>query len=76
MIDKPERFEPERAEELRTAVREAFEQDHKLRLADVVFERGPRGEVGVVIQTSTRSPDGGRTCCPLRRNRQGGTSRS
>jgi hypothetical protein len=54
MIEKPERFEPERAKEIREAMREAFAGDEKLRLADVVFERGPEipeGEVGVVLQT-------------------------
>ena len=51
------RFEPERAKEVRDAVREAFVDDHKLKLADVVFERGPRipdGEVGVIVQTAKK----------------------
>ena len=49
------RFEPERAKEVRDAVRGAFVDDHKLRLADVVFERGqqiPDGEVGIIVQTA------------------------
>jgi hypothetical protein len=49
-----ERFEPRRADEIRAAMRAEFAGDEKLRLADVVFERGPQipdGEVGVVLQT-------------------------
>lgn len=56
-IESAERFEPERAEEIREAVREAFVDDEKLRLADVVFERAPQkpdGEAGVIVQTARK----------------------
>jgi len=56
-IGTAHRFEPERAEELRAAVRGAFPDDGKLRLADVVFERAaqkPEGEAGVIVQTARK----------------------
>ena len=52
-----ERFEPERAKEIRDAVRKAFGQHEDLALADVVFERGPEcveGEAGIVVQSRWR----------------------
>lgn len=54
-IQRPERFEPDGADKIREAVREAFVDDGKLHLADVVFERAPEqpgGEVGVIVQTA------------------------